>query len=458
MMQTTTPTLTLHPALPGTDLPTWDGAEWIGEVWVDDIEAVAATHESTGLPVECQLERAVHYGQARLLVRTVDRPLGFVKIGVSDGTVDFSELERRVANIPCSEESGGRPETSVSYGRSATVVLCTRDRPALLRTALESLLAVDYPELDIIVVDNAPETDATRKYVIGLSDPRVRVINEPRPGLSRARNTGLSAATGDIVAFTDDDVVVDRYWLRALLDGFSRGTLVSCVCGIVPAGEIRTPAQAFFDRRVGWSEFTVARVFDWEHPPRDIPLFPFAVRRYGAGANFAVEREVVLGFGGFDEALGAGTAAGGGEDIDMFFRILRSGRQLVHDPAAIVWHRHRADSEGLLAQTRGYGLGLGAWLAKITGDPETARLAIKTAARHAPAFVRHMRAAAADAAPPDNLAAHLPTGIGNSTWKSIVTGMRAYRSARRSGNLTQPLLGTRPQEPSSAPNVRVGQS
>ena len=315
------------------------------------------------------------------------------------------------ANVHCSEESGRWAETRGRYTRSVTVVLCTRDRPALLRTALESILAVDYSEFDIIVVDNAPESDATRQYVMGLSDPRVRVIDEPRPGLSRARNTGLSAATGDIVAFTDDDVVVDRYWLRALLDGFDRGTSVSCVSGIVPAGEIRTPAQAFFDRRVGWSEFTDPCVFDWGHPPRDIPLFPFAVRRYGTGANFAVERDVVLRLGGFDEALGAGTAVGGGEDIDMFFRILRSGRQLVHDPAAIVWHRHRTDSEGLLAQTRGYGLGLGAWLAKITGDPGTASLAIKTAVHHAPAFVRHMHAASTESAPPDNLAAHLPPGI-----------------------------------------------
>ena len=75
-----------------------------------------------------------------------------------------------------------------------------------------------------------------------------------------------------------------------------------------------------------------------------------------------MERDVVRRLGGFDEVLGPGTSTGAGEDLDMFFRILRSGRQLVHDPAVIVWHRHRAENEALLEQTRGYGLGLGAWL------------------------------------------------------------------------------------------------
>ncbi|PRC51727.1 glycosyl transferase family 2, partial [Mycobacterium sp. ITM-2017-0098] len=83
-----------------------------------------------------------------------------------------------------------------------SAVICTRDRVSMLRTALQSVQAVDYPHLEIIVVDNAGATDATRRYVESLDDPRIRVVDEPRPGLSRARNTGLSAATGEVVAFT----------------------------------------------------------------------------------------------------------------------------------------------------------------------------------------------------------------------------------------------------------------
>ena len=338
-MNVAAPDLTIHPALRSPGRPSWDGALWIGEVWVDAIDSADRTSRSTGLPVRCRLRDAEGYSRARLLVRTDGRPLGFVEIGVSDCDVDFGKLKRRVAGVagllfdpsPQRLVLGAGAQVR-EHADAVTVVLCTRDRAAMLRTALESVLAVDYPNFETIVVDNASKTDATRKYVLGLGDSRVRLIDEPRPGLSRARNAGLLAATGDIVAFTDDDVVVDRYWLRALVDGFARGTSVSCVCGMVPTGEIRTPAQAYFDWWIGWSDSTEARVYDWARPPHDVPLFPFAAGRYGTGANFAVERDVVRRLGGFDEVLGAGSPTRGGEDLDMFFRILRAGRQLVQRP------------------------------------------------------------------------------------------------------------------------------
>ncbi|MFC9355322.1 glycosyltransferase family 2 protein [Rhodococcus sp. NPDC057014] len=442
-MDPAAPALTLRPALDSPERPDWDGAVWTGEVWVDAIEDADRSGRATGIPVRCRLADAEGYGRARLLVRAEGRPLGFVEIEVSEGSVNFGELRRRVAGLRVTESD--RPVQAgparVAEGKAVpvTVVVCTRDRVSMLRAALRSVLAVDYPSFDVLVVDNAPRTDATRQYVLGLADPRVRLIREPLPGLSRARNTGLSAATGDIVAYTDDDVVVDRHWLSALVEGFRRGPSVSCVSGMVPAGEIRTPAQAYFDRRVGWSDSTDARIFEWAKPPDDVPLFPFTVRCYGTGANFAVERDVVRRLGGFDEALGAGAPTGGGEDIDMFFRILRSGRQLVHDPAAIVWHRHRSDSEGLLVQSRGYGLGLGAWLTKIAGDRKMATLAATTAARRGGALVRHLRSSSKETAPPADLAGLLPPGIGSTTVRSIVKGPWAYRQARREGRAAAPL-------------------
>jgi GT2 family glycosyltransferase len=458
-MDPAAPALTLRPALDSPERPDWDGAVWIGEVWVDAIENADRTGRAAGIPVCCRLARAEGYGRARLLARADGRPLGFVEIEVSEGSVNFGELRRRVAGLRATESDrpvrAGPARVSAGKAVPVTVVVCTRDRVSMLRAALRSVLAVDYPTFDVLVVDNAPGTDATRQYVLGLADPRVRLICEPLPGLSRARNTGLSVATGDIVAYTDDDVVVDPHWLSALVDGFSRGPRVSCVSGMVPAGEIRTPAQAYFDRRVGWSDSTDARIFDWSEPPDDVPLFPFTVRCYGTGANFAVERDVVRRLGGFDEALGAGAPTGGGEDIDMFFRILRSGRQLVHDPAAIVWHRHRADSEGLLVQSRGYGLGLGAWLAKIASDPAMATLAATTAARRGGALVRHLRASSKETAPPADLAGLLPAGIGSTTARSIMKGPWAYRSARREGRSAAPMRERTAQRPTAVTHPRV---
>ena len=443
--------LNIRPAMQDHPWPEWVGAMWIGEVWVDAVDRVERKMSALCPPVRCRLQGGEGYRHARILVRTHQGPLGFIELDVHDGDVDFSWLTSRIgalrggASSPTSPTSGTTEQERSEHDVPVSVALCTRNRVDMLRSALESILALDYPSFEVIVVDNAPDTETTRKYVLGLADPRVRLIEEPLPGLSRARNAALLAAANEIVAFTDDDVVVDRYWLRALVDGFSRGTSVSCVSGIVPAGEIRTPAQAYFDRRVGWSDSTEPRVFEWSNAPADVPLFPFAVRYYGTGANFAVKRDVVRRLGGFDEALGAGSPSGGGEDIDMFIRILRSRGQLVHDPAAIVWHRHRADGQGLLTQTRSYDVGLGAWLSKIAVDPEVAARAIKTAACNGRAFLRHLKTTSGKSRPSDELAALLPQQLHSPTWRSVLRGLRAYRSALREGRRPHPLLEALPQ-------------
>jgi hypothetical protein len=95
-----------------------------------------------------------------------------------------------------------------------SVVLATRDRPDALRSALTALQEVAYPRSEIVVVDNAPATSTTADVVAAF--PGVRYVPEPRPGLSYARNRGVLEAHGEIVAFTDDDILVDPQWLAAL--------------------------------------------------------------------------------------------------------------------------------------------------------------------------------------------------------------------------------------------------
>ncbi|AKK26607.1 glycosyltransferase family 2 protein [Mycobacterium sp. EPa45] len=420
--------LTLEPVLPNPDRPSWAGAIWIGEVSLDAVASADKASADCGTPAQCRLQNAEGFSKARLLVRDRDRAVGFVDVAVTDGQVVFAELRdqvgaQRLCPSPPVPVREGIASTELPH---VTVVVCTRDRTDLLKSAVASVLAADYPDFDVLIVDNAPRTDATREYVTSLADNRVRLLTEPVPGLSRARNTGLLAATGTIVAFVDDDVVMDPAWLSVLVKGFTYGDSVACVSGMVPAGELRTPAQAYFENRAGWTESAHVRVFEWSHAPQDVPLFPFEVRHYGTGANFAVDRQVVMSLGGFDERLGAGTKVSGGEDIDMFFRILRSGRQLVREPGAIAWHRHRATADDLRAQTRGYGLGLGAWLAKIASDPPMAMLALKTIARRRPAMVRHLRSTAERAAPSTTVKFDLPADIGSGTLRFIVTGAWVY--------------------------------
>src|SRR5687767_1821551 len=88
-------------------------------------------------------------------------------------------------------------------------------------------------------------------------------------------------------------------------------------------------------------------------PPADPPTFPFCVGAFGTGANFALDRRTALALGAFDPALGVGTRTGGGEDIDMFTRVIREGHSLVVQPSAIVWHRHRAEPEDLIVRAPG---------------------------------------------------------------------------------------------------------
>lgn len=419
----------LPPALPRHQAPEWDGAVWIGDI---DLEQ--------DLPEFLALDDSDGYRRARLLIRRGLDPLGFVELDVVDGAVAAHDVRRAAMSLAQVPMPDALPDPDGTLP-PITVVICTRDRVEHLKGALASVSALDYPDFEVVVVDNASPTDATQQYVRGLGDPRVRVVSEPTAGLSRARNTGLRAARHDIVAFTDDDVAVDARWLRSIARGFGRADRVTCVSGIVPSGEIRTQAQAYFDRRVGWASSVTPRVYDLKNPPADVPLFPFQVGMYGTGANFAVDRGRMFDLGGFDEALGVGSPTNGGEDLDMFFRVLMAGDKLVYEPAAIVWHRHRADSEALAVQARGYGLGLGAWLYTVATDRRSAVLAATVAVRRLGSAIRLSAKMSKVASPPDDLAADLPDGIGRMELLSIAKGPAAIRRSRREGRERTPLAG-----------------
>ncbi|WP_448504448.1 glycosyltransferase family 2 protein [Mycolicibacterium thermoresistibile] len=407
--------------MPASGAPDWAGAGWIGVVDLDDIDHADG-------PVRIRPSHADGYRRARLLLRRHGAPLRFVDTDIVDGliTVDATDTE-----------APPEPPTDTP---PISVVLCTRDRPDDLAGALASLAEVDYPDFEVVVVDNAPTTDATDRIVRARTDLQIRRVVEPVAGLSNARNTGLRAAQHRLVAFTDDDVVVDPHWLTALARGFTRSADVACVCGLVPSGELRTPAQAYFDHRVSWSDSLTPRVFTLAAPPQDMPLFPFQVGRFGTGANFAVDRERIIALGGFDEALGAGTATKGGEDLDIFYRVLAAGHALSREPAAIVWHRHRIDTEALLAQARGYGIGLGAWLTKIGLDPVHRRHAWSVVRRRLRSTAKAGAAyGAIAAAPPTEFGAALPRGIGRIEVLSVLSGPRALWRGRREGRHPAPL-------------------
>jgi GT2 family glycosyltransferase len=425
--------LELAPAMESAGLPDWSGARWIGAVDLD------------GLADHTQLQLLNHdgYHRARLLVRQGTAVRGFVDVEAPLGMVQRGALEEAAASLPAA--------IPLSVGAaipSVTVVVCTRDRAALLRGSLSAIRKLDYPNFDVLVVDNAPRTAETRNMVRDeFDDPRITLITEPKPGLSQARNAGLRHAQGDIVAFTDDDVVVDEAWLREIAAGFERMPGTACVTGLVPAGELRSPAQGYFDDRVNWSKCTESKVYSFADPPQGLPKFPFCPGAFGTGANFALDRNTALSLGGFDNALGVGTRTGGGEDIDMFTRVILEGYSLVVQPSAIVWHRHRDGLDDLSAQARGYGSGLGAWLTKILLNPQTARLALARTPRVAWNFLQSA------GAPRRPIAGHSQD---HDSWEqqlaqvlrlelySLARGPVNYLLERRAGNLKQRYQNVNP--------------
>ncbi|MGE2834437.1 glycosyltransferase family 2 protein [Mycobacterium sp. SMC-4] len=414
----------VEPAMPPQGGPEWSKARWVGLIDLDDWEVAASG------TLEFEAGHCEGYRTARVLLRSGLQPVAFVEAPLVDGVARIAVPERPPAVDP-----------DMSELPPISVVVCTRERPDQLADALQSILALDYPCFEVVVVDNAARTDATARVVHGIADPRVRYVEEPVAGLSTARNTGLRAARHNLVAYTDDDVYVDRYWLRAITGGFARSPRVSCVSGLVPSGELRTAAQGYFDQRVSWSGSLQPQLFTLDNPPPDQPLFPFQVGRFGTGANFAVRRDRVLELGGFDEALGAGTAAQGGEDLDLFFRILTGGDALATEPSAIVWHRHRSDNDALLAQARGYGLGLGAWLTKVGLDPSHRRLLATVVRRRFRYSVRAGAEYGAIIAPPLDFRQDVPSSVGRIEVLAVLGGPRALWQGRRRRARDVPTAG-----------------
>jgi GT2 family glycosyltransferase len=244
-------------------------------------------------------------------------------------------------------------ETSVAQSvPTASVVVCTRDRTADLTNCLPGLQGLAVQGHDVIVVDSCPATDDTARLMARY--PAIRYIHEPRPGLDVARNHGLLAARGEIVAFTDDDAQVDAGWLAALLRNFA-DPMVALVTGITMPLELETAAQSWFERTNGFGRGFVRKQFD------NTTTEPLAAGRVGAGVNMAIRRSALDHIGLFDEALDCGTATRSGGDQEFFYRVLARGYRVIYEPAALVWHRHRREWSALQQALYGYGVGVFAW-------------------------------------------------------------------------------------------------
>jgi glycosyltransferase involved in cell wall biosynthesis len=212
-----------------------------------------------------------------------------------------------------------------------TIVVCAYNAAETLDECLQHVCALDYPRLDVVVVDDG-STDATAQ--IAERHERVQVISTEQSGLSNARNVGARASTGEIVAFLDSDAFPPPEWPYLLALGFDSPRVGGVGGPNIPPRDDPLVAQAVA-RAPGGPVHVLLSDDRAEHVP---------------GCNMAFWRELILELDGFDPVF---TAAG--DDVDFCWRVLDADWRLAFHPAAFVWHRRRSSVGGYLRQQRGYG-------------------------------------------------------------------------------------------------------
>jgi GT2 family glycosyltransferase len=327
------------------------------------------------------------YQRARCLVRLHDQPLGMIELAFEqeslsapdyipsiwdalhaqvnehlqqDGLPAITELDPRGISHELTPTCLKERETFFASAPFVSVIVSTHNRTRQLALCLPALLAQHYPRYEVIIVDNAPNNSETADLIQqNYGDiSHLRYVREDIPGLSNGQNRGIAVARGEILAFTDDDVIVDTYWLLQLAKAFSIADDVTCVTGLVLPKELETPAQFWFEEYGGFGKGFHRCIYDMKRNRPAEPLFPYTAGRFGAGASMAFRQAFLRSVGGFDPALQAGM------DIAAFFQVVRRGKKLVYEPAAIAHHIHRRSYPELQRQIRSYGVALTAYLTK----------------------------------------------------------------------------------------------
>lgn len=236
---------------------------------------------------------------------------------------------------------GQRPRT--------TVLICSRERHDLLRDAVSSVLDMSLLPDELVVVDQSREPDPGLADLAAARGVQLRYEWSPDRGLSRARNRGLAVATGELVALTDDDVLVDRSWLGDVVEELAAQGPRCLVTGAVRPGAPEAPGA--------WAPSTITEPEprEWRGDSDIDPLYP---------CNLALWRSAWEEVGPFDERLGAGTALPAAEDNDYGYRALRAGYTIAYRPHLGVTHRAWRDEGALTSLMHGYGMGQGGFYAK----------------------------------------------------------------------------------------------
>lgn len=222
------------------------------------------------------------------------------------------------------------PVELLSRSPRVSVVVCTYNGGRTLAECVQSLRNLRYPDFEIIVVDDG-SSDDTAEILQQFS--AIRVIRQPNRGLSAARNAGLKAASGSIVAYTDSDCFVDPDWLTLLVQQLEHSG-ASAV-----GGPNLTPDDGWLAGCVAASPGQPTHVLENDQVAEHIP-----------GCNMAFRRDALLGIHGFDYQYRKA-----GDDVDICWRLQHAGHWITFSPGAFVWHHRRQSPRAYLRQQAGYG-------------------------------------------------------------------------------------------------------
>ncbi len=239
-----------------------------------------------------------------------------------------------------------------------SVVICTRNRPDTLGQALESVAECEYPSFDVHIMDQSTD-DQSRKVVEEIAARfadklTINYHHLDKAGLSRAYNLGIAASTGEIVACTDDDVVVPKDWVAQIAKAFAGDAEAGLLYGQVLIPESLVEAER--------NGLVV--------PSLPIPKYARLIkggtryRVFGMGANYALRRSILERVGPFDEALGGGGPLRSSQDFDFAYRVYRAGYAVILVPEVKVDHYGSRTGEQWPGTMKAYGVGDGAFYSK----------------------------------------------------------------------------------------------
>ncbi len=309
---------------------------------------------------------------------------------------------------------------------SATVVVCSADRPEQLDRALASIGRLEGSVAEVVVVDNGrEEMGSTREVVVAHG---ARYAREPIAGLDRARNLGIAVASGEVILYTDDDVEVDPQWAVRLIECFDDPSVMAATGLVLPA-RLDTPSRALSESLASHGRGPRKRVLD------GTKVSPVRAGSAGAGASMAFRTDFLRAVGGFPPELDAGTPSQSGGDTFALFQVLQAGYRIAYEPSAVAFHWHRDDDAALHRMLVGYGVGSVSYLTRAVLDPDRPTppaVAIRGLGLYVSYLARRVARGAArrSAAPPLAYALDEVRGIGRA--------VRAFPQARREVGLLGP--------------------